>query len=209
VVVIEEAHNFITSLHNKSINTTFIIKRLMNSNCKIMLLSGTPIVSASQELAIITNICKSKLDGRRAPSCSIFSTSKHSLDNLSDLYITNRLYGIIAYSEGVNTDYPELYPLKLVYCDFDEQERAQLYVIMAELGKKNLNVITIKDTALIAMSFCKDKIHKILSFIEHNSESKHIIYTNYTTFVIPKMEEALKSISFPVHTISGAVTFDE
>lgn len=38
---------------------------------------------------------------------------------------------------------------------------------------------------------------------------KHIIYTNYTTFVIPKLSEALTSIGITTHIISGAVAFDE
>lgn len=130
----------------------------MNSNCKILMLSGTPIVGASHELAIIVNICKSNLEGRRAPACAVFDTYYGSLDQLEDKYITNRLYGVISFSEGVNTHYPELYPLKIVQCEFNKEEQSKMTVMMAELGKKDLTILTIKDTALIAMSFCKDKI---------------------------------------------------
>jgi hypothetical protein len=86
------------------------------------MLSGTPITCSSHELAIITNICKSDLDGRKALSCSIFDTVKGSLDHLEDQYITNRLYGIIAYSDGIKSDYPELLELKEIYCKLNENE---------------------------------------------------------------------------------------
>lgn len=86
------------------------------------MLSGTPITCSSHELAIITNMCKSDLDGWWALSCSIFDTVKGSLDNLDDTYITNRLYGIIAYSEGIKADYPELFPLKEIMCGLNEKE---------------------------------------------------------------------------------------
>jgi superfamily II DNA/RNA helicase len=81
--------------------------------------------------------------------------------------------------------------------------------LMAQLGKKNLDIITIKDTALLRMSFCDDKISKIISNIMDHPQDKHIVYTNYTSSVIPTLETKFTDLSLKVYIISGAIPFDE
>lgn len=58
VVIIEESHNFVNGIVSCSSNAVFLLKKILNSNCKIIMLSGTPLTNHSGELAIIVNLCK-------------------------------------------------------------------------------------------------------------------------------------------------------
>lgn len=82
-------------------------------------------------------------------------------------------------------------------------------VLMARLNKKNLDIITIKDTALLRMSFCEDKINKIIENIMMSPTDKHIVYTNYTSSVIPVLELKFSELPLKTYVISGAIPFDD
>ncbi len=58
VVLIEESHNFVNGILSKSANAIFLLKKIVESNSKIILLSGTPLTNHSGELAVIVNLCK-------------------------------------------------------------------------------------------------------------------------------------------------------
>lgn len=80
---------------------------------------------------------------------------------------------------------------------------------MDTIKKRNLDVITVKDTPLVSLTFCKDKLAKIIAEIKSNNTLKQIIYTNYTSENIPKLEHALSEISMRHYTISGQQSFEE
>ena len=66
VIIIDEAHNFISrivnKLQNKSSLSVRLYEYLMNSsNSKIILLSGTPIINKPNEIAITYNILRGKI----------------------------------------------------------------------------------------------------------------------------------------------------
>jgi superfamily II DNA or RNA helicase len=57
-VIIDEVHNLINGVKNNSINPTIIYKALLKSNCRILALSGTPIVNYYWEWSILGNLLK-------------------------------------------------------------------------------------------------------------------------------------------------------
>ena len=65
VIIIDEAHNFVSRIVNKlkkskkKTLSTILYEFLMNaSNCKIVLLSGTPIINYPNEIAVLFNILR-------------------------------------------------------------------------------------------------------------------------------------------------------
>lgn len=56
-IVIDEIHNLISQMANKSSIGTFIYKMLMKAErCKLILLSGTPMINYPHEIAILVNL---------------------------------------------------------------------------------------------------------------------------------------------------------
>ena len=66
VIIIDEAHNFISRIVNKLTRKTSLSMKLYNylmdaENCKIILLTGTPIINYPNEIAILFNILRGTL----------------------------------------------------------------------------------------------------------------------------------------------------
>ena len=66
VIIIDEAHNFISRIVNKLNRKTSLSMKLYNylmdaENCKIILLTGTPIINYPNEIAILFNILRGSL----------------------------------------------------------------------------------------------------------------------------------------------------
>lgn len=67
VVIIEEVHNLVSritsSLLGNSVNGRYIYEKLMEArNCKIIALSGTPLINTPAELAILFNILRGNIE---------------------------------------------------------------------------------------------------------------------------------------------------
>lgn len=59
LVIIDEVHNFLSMVCNGSNNATIIYEMFMRSqNCKIVALSGTPIINAPFEISVLLNMLK-------------------------------------------------------------------------------------------------------------------------------------------------------
>lgn len=59
VIIIDEVHNFISTVCNRSSNGVFIYELLLRSNnCRIVALSGTPIINSPFEVSILFNLLK-------------------------------------------------------------------------------------------------------------------------------------------------------
>lgn len=90
-VIIDEVHNFISRVVNKSKVSLAIYDMLMNAeNCKILLLSGTPLINYPHELSCILNLVRGKLEYHclnYVPSTIDIESVKNYLD--SSLYIDN------------------------------------------------------------------------------------------------------------------------
>ena len=78
VIIIDEAHNFISRIVNKLTKKTSLSMRLYNylmdaENCKIILLSGTPIINYPNEIAILFNILRGTI---RSYNCKLVLDKK-------------------------------------------------------------------------------------------------------------------------------------
>ena len=67
VIIIDEAHNFVSRIVNKLSKNTTLSNRLYKylqeaNNCKIVLLSGTPIINYPNEIAILFNILRGNIN---------------------------------------------------------------------------------------------------------------------------------------------------
>lgn len=78
VIIIDEAHNFISRIVNKLTRKTSLSMRLYNylmdaENCKIILLTGTPIINYPNEIAILFNILRGTI---RSYNCKLILDKK-------------------------------------------------------------------------------------------------------------------------------------
>jgi len=78
VIIIDEAHNFISRIVNKLTRKTSLSMKLYNylmdaENCKIILLTGTPIINYPNEIAILFNILRGTI---RSYSCKLILDKK-------------------------------------------------------------------------------------------------------------------------------------
>jgi SNF2 family DNA or RNA helicase len=120
VVIVEESHNFVNGVISSSSNAIFLLKKILNSNCKVIMLSGTPLTNHSGELAIIVNLCK-----YMPHSSSLLNQEKFGLDGVDPNYIINRLFGVFLFSEGIKENYPDLLPVRVVECHYTDDERSR------------------------------------------------------------------------------------
>ena len=105
VVIIDEAHNFVSRIVNKlsrGINlSTRLYEYLMNAqNVRIVLLSGTPIINYPNEIAILFNILRGKIKTFTF-KLNISSDRKINQESLQDIFLkklnTRRLLDYIQY----------------------------------------------------------------------------------------------------------------
>ena len=78
VIIIDEAHNFISRIVNKLTRKTSLSMKLYNylmdaENCKIILLTGTPIINYPNEIAILFNILRGTI---RSYTCKLILDKK-------------------------------------------------------------------------------------------------------------------------------------
>ena len=74
VVIIDEAHNFIGNVVNESVNKQKIYDRLYHAkNAKIVLLSGTPIINAPNEIAFLLNLIRGPIERVSIPTTQVVS----------------------------------------------------------------------------------------------------------------------------------------
>jgi len=104
VVIIDEAHNFVSRITNKLNKKTSISYVLYNylmdaTNAKIILLTGTPIINYPHEIGILFNILRGYI---KTWSTSVVTTTtdKITRDSLLDLFTKNGLntYDYVEYS---------------------------------------------------------------------------------------------------------------
>lgn len=120
LVIIDEVHNLINSVKNRARTATGIYEKLMTSRCRILALSGTPIIQYVYEFPILGNLLKpgtfepNILEGKHVDLES-FVTSNFDIKDDGELRMRSRtrflkqLKGIISYFPGSGTEYyPEV-----------------------------------------------------------------------------------------------------
>lgn len=111
LIIIDEVHKFINGVKNMSKNSFQIYKKIYNSDCRIIALSGTPIFSNTYEWSILGNLLKPDTFTKIIEGEKI-NILKWSDNNIKD----EDLQGIISYFPGDPKFYPEIYyknPIKI------------------------------------------------------------------------------------------------
>jgi hypothetical protein len=112
LVIIDEVHNLINGVKNQSLNKTSLYDKIMESDCKVLALSGTPIVRKTYEWSFLGNLLKPGAfpnileDGKVVPELwdPEYDASDESLE------------GIVSYFPGNPEFYPETHykdPIKI------------------------------------------------------------------------------------------------
>jgi len=95
LIIIDEAHNLLNGYKNESKNATALYTKVRDSKCRVVALSGTPLIQ-NNILTEWINLSRLLDEGR--------SSHIRSLQNLSDEYFK----GIISYYPGDPTKYPNV-----------------------------------------------------------------------------------------------------
>ena len=102
VIIIDEAHNFVSRIVNKIGKTEKLSMRLYEylmsaENCKIVLLSGTPIINYPNEIAIFFNILRGYIKTWNLV-LDIKTAQKINTDSITKMFTSNkRLNNIVDY----------------------------------------------------------------------------------------------------------------
>jgi hypothetical protein len=74
VIIIDEAHNFIGTVINESVSKTRIYDMIYKSkNTKLVLLSGTPIINAPNEISYMMNLLRGPIEVIQIPTTQVIS----------------------------------------------------------------------------------------------------------------------------------------
>ena len=168
VVIIDEAHNFISRIVNKigktndinKFTSTILYHNLMRAqNAKIVLLTGTPIINYPNEIAILYNILRGYIRTVHIPLSS--SQKKFTLEVFKKMFFKHEYVDYIEYSSGVLqiTRTPFSYTNKfwglaykgVRYNNKDEYNDTQFIDNILKILTKN------------TISFLKDKIKIVLT----------------------------------------------
>lgn len=121
LIIVDEAHNLFNGIANGSKNAVAFYDLVMKSECKLLFLSGTPIINKPFELVPCFNMLKGEIydDGHKH---TLFSEDIDEFNNYfvdektnkiknSDKFI-NRIYGLVsyygdAYFPGVKPGFPK------------------------------------------------------------------------------------------------------
>lgn len=108
VVIIDEAHNFISGIVNKikfgkkytEYKYTVLYHNLMKANnAKIILLSGTPIINYPNEIAILYNILRGFIKTFHIPIST--STKKYTEEQFKKLFQKHQIIDYLEYKSGM------------------------------------------------------------------------------------------------------------
>lgn len=101
VVIIDEAHNFVSRISNKLKKKSSLSMKLYEfllsaDNCKIVLLTGTPIINYPNEIGILFNILRGYIKTWHIP-LDVIKTKKIDQDLLEQILSSNGLTDYINY----------------------------------------------------------------------------------------------------------------
>ena len=133
LVIIDEVHNLINGVKNFSEHITFIYKKLIDSKCRILVLSGTPIFQYIYEWAILGNLLKpgsspNIIQGdeiHKNAFMKYFQIEKNGTLSYNKDKVKKMFEGIVSYFPGSGSDfYPtitHMEPIKVIMSYPQEQ----------------------------------------------------------------------------------------
>ena len=107
IIIIDEAHNFISRIVNKLNKPESLAMRLYEylmsaENCRVILLSGTPIINYPNEIAILYNILRGYITTWTL-KLNIKSTKKYNNESMTKLLHGSKYIDYIDYKPGNST----------------------------------------------------------------------------------------------------------
>jgi len=106
VVIIDEAHNFVSMIVNKiskkkqSVSTKLYELLLNAENCRVILLTGTPIINYPNEIAILFNMLRGYIKTYYLPLDISQTTDKINQAKIMDIFKKERLVDYIEYKSS-------------------------------------------------------------------------------------------------------------
>ena len=130
LVVIEESHLFISMTKNVATTGLNVYKQLLNSKCRIIALSATPVLNTGYEYAVLFSL----LAGKGRNGKTRFNLDKANfqqryynngeLGNKSEFY--DKIKYLVSYYQGANED-SEVFPSKTVHHEDLNMSEFQTY----------------------------------------------------------------------------------
>jgi hypothetical protein len=145
LLIVDEAHNMFNAVVNGSQNMTEIYNIIRNeTNLKLILLSGTPIVNTPYESVICFNLLINKKYNILPENYADFLNYFIDIDN-DDLYklrldkLGNRIVGLISHYENeVNEDFPKNLGIEIIKCPMTKTQTEQYFIFKnMELEKQS------------------------------------------------------------------------
>ena len=130
LVIIDETHNLINGVKNQSKNPLSLYNKILNSDCKVLALSGTPIYKSIDEFLILGKILK-----------------VDEFNNIEDITNPDKLSEIISFYPGSSSEYyPRVImkkPFKILMTDkqlekFNKINNFEIRTRMAGMPKKGI-----------------------------------------------------------------------
>ena len=122
LIIIDEAHNLISTLTSPKASRREIYSVLMNlTRVKIICMTATPIINKPYELALLFNILKGYLYDEKGSRCTLFPENSDEFNDIfvnyntkepkNDLLFQNRINGLVSYYGGLSSSelFPDLY----------------------------------------------------------------------------------------------------
>lgn len=117
LVIIDEAHNLINGVKNMSKTAFTIYAKILDSNCRVLALSGTPVFSETCEWALLGNLLKPRAFPMLIRGGAV---DKFAWDSCR---ITDKaLEGIVSYFPGQKGYYPKVIYQEPIRCPMTDKQ---------------------------------------------------------------------------------------
>jgi Helicase conserved C-terminal domain/SNF2-related domain len=193
IVIIDEFHTVINGVLNGTKNYVAIFNLLVKSNCKILLLSGTPIYASVEEIGVIINLLKpgqlKQIDIRKHYENNIESQEILNLLDSQEERLKKLLSGIISYVGDTldQTQFPDIIqqePFKIEMSEYQtigfseavEKEQIMLGSALDKLQKSPVGSKEYKDAKSIVALTSKNILSKSVSNICYPSDVQYQEY---------------------------------
>lgn len=117
IIIVDEVHNIINGFRNDSKTFVAVYNRILHAvNCKVILLSGTPLVSYPIEISYILNLLKPKhIDPETFDNYIYTDDDSGDVSMVDEHGLRKKLRGFISYVKGFDEKY---YPT-VIHADFN------------------------------------------------------------------------------------------
>lgn len=142
LVIIDEAHNFSNGVKNFSKNIYGIYRKIISSNCRVIVLTGTPIFNDTIEFAIIGSLISDRFNWliKRAEGEGeeyILDFDRWAELKQNPQILKRLISGLVSYFPGDTKFYPEIRHIDPIKCTMStEQYKNYTEVMQKEMQKR-------------------------------------------------------------------------